>query len=287
MTEPNNYSGVTINITAPTVNAGGCNCQKSQQPYVEIKQQDNNAVYGATMPNTPYYYNNSDSLKTIDNGNGMPVTNNNYMTVTQQNNPQPAYPVQYYTNNYNTAPSPQQQGQDQTITQNYMTEPDMSKSEEIINNLDNRVAEEKNNNKNKTEKEIVALTDEYIKSLENYLNNPNNEIRIMASKEILKRLNEDRSRYDDAALNALLNKMLQDPNKIVRIAAMSALSSELASGNDYTVKLLEKVQKDPNADKEDVLEASNILLKMSATKKTIYVSNQNAQPNEQKVDNDA
>ena len=47
-------------------------------------------------------------------------------------------------------------------------------------------------------------------SLENYLNNPDNEIRIMASKEVLKRLGEDRDRYDDAALNALINKMLKD-----------------------------------------------------------------------------
>ncbi len=62
---------------------------------------------------------------------------------------------------------------------------------------------------------IVALTDEYIMSLENYLNNQNTDIRLMAAKEVLTRLDEDKSRFDDAALNALLNKMLQDPQKLL------------------------------------------------------------------------
>ena len=108
-------------------------------------------------------------------------------------------------------------------------------------------------------------------SLENYLNNPNTELRLMASKEVLTRLDEDRDRYDDAALNALLNKMLQDPEKLVRIAALSAFSSQLASGNDYTETLLKQIQENPNADKEDVLEASTILLKRSAETEIKYV----------------
>ena len=57
---------------------------------------------------------------------------------------------------------------------------------------------------------------------------------------------------------------MQDPSKLVRIAALSAFSSQLASGNDYTVELLHNIQSNPNADKEDVLQAADILLKMSA-----------------------
>jgi len=140
----------------------------------------------------------------------------------------------------------------------------MTKSQNIIGDLNERETELQEEKKNTKEQKIVALTDEYIKSLENYLNNPNDEIRLMASKEILTRLDEDKDRYNDAALNALLNKMLQDPNKLVRIASLSALSSQLASGNDYTVKLLHNIQSNPNADKEDVLQAADILLKMSA-----------------------
>jgi len=141
---------------------------------------------------------------------------------------------------------------------------DLTRSTNIIDDIDERVAEEKKEKKNTKETKIIALTDDYIKSLENYLNNPNDEIRLMASKEVLKRLDEDKDRYNDAALNALLNKMMQDPSKLVRIAALSAFSSQLASGNDYTVKLLQDIQTNPNADKEDVLQAADIMLKMSA-----------------------
>lgn len=140
---------------------------------------------------------------------------------------------------------------------------DFSKSNGIINDLDARDAQLKADKKNSTQKRVVALTDDYIKSLENYLNNPNDEIRLMASKEILMRLDEDKERYNDAALNALLNKMLQDPSKLIRVAALSAFASQLASGNDYTVELLHNIQNNPSADKEDVLQAADILLKMS------------------------
>ena len=140
---------------------------------------------------------------------------------------------------------------------------DMTKSTGIIDDLDAREEQIKADKKNSKQKKVVALTDEYIKSLENYLNNPNDEIRLMASKEILMRLDEDKDRYNDAALNALLNKMLQDPSKLIRVAALSAFASQLASGNDFTVELLHNIQANPSADKEDVLQAADILLKMS------------------------
>lgn len=143
------------------------------------------------------------------------------------------------------------------------TKQDMTKSGGIIDDLDAREEQIKADKKNSKQKRVVALTDEYIKSLENYLNNPNDEIRLMASKEILMRLDEDKDRYNDAALNALLNKMLQDPSKVVRVAALSAFASQLASGNDFTVELLHNIQANPSADKEDVLQAADILLKMS------------------------
>lgn len=143
-------------------------------------------------------------------------------------------------------------------------EQNFEKSTSIIKDLNEREDELKAEKKNSKEKRVVALTDEYIKSLENYLNNPNQEIRLMASKEILTRLDEDKTRFDDAALNALLNKMLQDPSKLIRVASLSAFNAQLASGNDYTVHLLNTIQQNPSADKEDVLQAADILLKMSA-----------------------
>ncbi len=160
-------------------------------------------------------------------------------------------------------------------------ESDMKASQTIISDLDEREAQIQEEKKNTKETKIVALTDEYIKSLENYLNNPNDEIRLMASKEILTRLDEDHDRYDDAALNALLNKMLQDPNKLVRIASLSAFASQLASGNDYTVQLLHNIQANPNADKEDVLQAADILLKMSAGVEVKNIPNPSVKNQEQ------
>lgn len=163
-----------------------------------------------------------------------------------------------------------QQGEDAEII-------DTSTSKEIIEELDQRNAEEKELEKNGKKTKVTALTNEYIMSLENYLNNPNTDIRLMAAKEVLTRLDEDKSRYDDAALNALINKMLQDPSKLVRIAAMSALSSELASGNEYTVQLLNQIQQNPEGDPEDVLEASQILLKRTAATEIKYTPVQTQQ----------
>ena len=152
-------------------------------------------------------------------------------------------------------------------------------SKEIIKELDDRQIEQKELEKRGKKTKIVSLTNEYIMSLENYLNNPNTDIRLMAAKEVLTRFDEDRERYDDAALNALINKMLQDPSKLIRVAALSALASELASGNDYTVELLTQIQQNPDADPEDVLEASQILLKRTATTEVRYtpVNMQNVQ----------
>ena len=285
-----NYSGVTIQIANPAVNVGQTD-GRNMQPYV------NGGYYGV-------------------NGNAypiqQPVLQNQYNTYPN------AYPAQYYLNNYNypanrhenTAAEPekiQNVGENkapsdvisENIKQNGTAENtsansykmyaqqnenlnnDMTKSENIKEDLAQREAEIAEEKKNTKETKIVALTDEYIKSLENYLNNPNDEIRLMASKEILTRLDEDKDRYDDAALNALLNKMMQDPNKLVRIAALSAFSSQLASGNDYTVKLLHNIQSNPNSDKEDVLQAADILLKMSAGVEVKNIPNPSVKDNKE------
>lgn len=301
---PANYSGVTIQITNPTVNATpqGAYCtapQMQQMPALQIQPPRNEV---------PICYNNYENAeaikpavldKAIQEAENIADKERIAPTETMQSpeniptaqgdNIQNSYPPQYYMNNYNYVQNPQEKTFDKSIAESQpattdinqqkadktdIQEEDMSKSKEIIDNIDSRNAEEKKLEKEGKKTKVVTLTNEYIMSLENYLNNPNPEIRIMASKEILTRLDEDKSRYDDAALNALLNKMLQDPEKLVRIAAMSALSSQLASGNDYTVKLLEQIQQNPNSDKEDVLEAAEILLKRSAKTEIQYSPNE-------------
>ena len=169
--------------------------------------------------------------------------------------------------------SPSEYGKDNS-------EDDLSVSKEIIEELDSKNAEMKELEKNGKEVKVVALTNEYIMSLENYLNNPNTDIRLMASKEVLTRLDEDHERYDDAALNALLNKMLQDPSKLIRVAALSALSSNLASGNNYTIELLNRIQQNPDSDKQDVLDAAQILLNRTAKTEARYVRQDNERAKE-------
>ena len=66
--QPANYSGVTINITNPMVNAGvntggnPCNCPQ-ELATVQYAEQNYDKSYGLNQPNSPYYYNPSDSLK--------------------------------------------------------------------------------------------------------------------------------------------------------------------------------------------------------------------------------
>lgn len=327
------YSGITINITNPTINPPAPNhiCSPNcpahnQQPQVTVQQTStavdkkiNNATqYGISNPNKQIYdYNNTNSqaisekndtaadtqkvqVQEVEKTNSNTTSNTETQIVKETtSNPQEgipqAYPPQYYLNNYNyiqngekgnsqtnhvpenTTNKPVQEQnlkaneqQAEEIAQADFQEEDLTSSKEIISELDARVAEQKELEKNGKQTKVIALTNEYIMSLENYLNNPNTEIRLMAAKEILTRLDEDKNRYDDAALNALLNKMLQDPEKLVRIAALSAFSSQLASGNDYTVTLLTKIQNNPNGDKEDALQAADSLLKMSSRTEIRY-----------------
>ena len=289
-----NYSGVTIQITNPTVNAGTC------PPNIHANVNGNYATCPQACYCPPQVYteqaNNVHQVDELMNGQNQILSDKSSAQNKLDALPQ-TYPAQYYLNNYNYQGKDPNENFSETKSGNLnnaqnvhdeqseadagvaekinmlkhyddgksaLKEEDLRISQAISEDLDNREAEIKAKKENTKETKIVALTDEYIKSLENYLNNPNNEIRLMASKEILTRLDEDKDRYNDAALNALLNKMLQDPSKLIRVAALSAFASGLASGNDYTVQLLQNIQSNPSADKEDVLQAADILLKMSA-----------------------
>lgn len=177
------------------------------------------------------------------------------------------YPSGYYTNNWGNPNS--------LNNNNNTTSTNTNKTETTTKN------------EKKTEKkEIVQLTDDYIRNLENYLNNQNQEIRLMGAKEVIARLEEDHSRKDDKALNALVNKMLQDPYTPVKVLAMGALDSRIATGDNYTVGLLTQMQNSKSGYGQDALQASNILLKMSGQKveKEFEVkdNNKNTQKNDKK-----
>ena len=134
---------------------------------------------------------------------------------------------------------------------------------------------------NTKKKRIQCITDNYIKNLEAYLNSPSEEHRKFAAQEVLKRLDEDRTRYNDPALNALINKMLQDPAcHKVKATALTALDTQLAQGNDNTVAILQNmVQNDKSRNGADAATASSILLKMSSPTKLVDVPKGNSNSN--------
>lgn len=154
------------------------------------------------------------------------------------------YPPGYYTGNWGNNNDQQNVKQTTTTT----------------------TTENKTNEKKTEKREIVQLTDDYIKNLENYLNSQDKEVRLMGAKEVIARLEEDKSRKDDKALNALVNKMLQDPYTPVKILALSALDSRVVTGDDYTVGLLKAMQNSSSGYGQDAMQATNILLKMSGQK---------------------
>lgn len=167
----------------------------------------------------------------------------------------PSYPANYYTGQMGQTPNQQNvNSQNNSTNQTNNTETKKTETTET-------------DNKKKTEKkEITQLTDEYIMNLENYLNNPEKEIRLNAAKEVFARLEEDETRKDDKALTALINKMLQDPKEEIRVIALTALESRIVTGDDFTVNLLKNMQTSKDGYGQDAVDATNILLKMSGKK---------------------
>lgn len=174
-------------------------------------------------------------------GANAPVYNVNAPAYNMGNSQPQSYPANYYTQQL-AKPADSNLAQTTTTTN-------------TTNNIDNTKKTEK--------RKIVQLTDDYIRNLENYLNSQDKELRYMGAKEVIARLEEDESRKDDKALNALVNKMLQDPYSKVRFLAMAALQSRMATGDPLTVQLLTGIQNSSNGYGQDSLMASDILLKMS------------------------
>ncbi len=162
------------------------------------------------------------------------------------------YPQQYYTNQWGNNGN---NGNNGTNANNNSNQTNTTTTTTTTNTTQE---------KKKTEKrDIVQLTDDYIRNLENYLNSQDKEIRLMGAKEVAARLEEDDSRKDDKALTALINKMLQDPYQPVRFIALAELDSRKVTGDDFTVNVLQQMQKSDAGYGQDALLASQILLKMS------------------------
>ena len=124
-------------------------------------------------------------------------------------------------------------------------------------------------NVNQKQREVVVLTDNYVKNLENYLRSNNIELRKNAIKEVLSRFKEDKSRIDNPSLTALLNIALQDTNSTVRGLAMTILEAGYAKGNAQTEQILKQIQTQKKNFSSDAVQATDSLLQMSKTKKLV------------------
>ncbi|MCM1339161.1 MAG: hypothetical protein NC191_05780 [Muribaculaceae bacterium] len=174
------------------------------------------------------------------------------------------YPGGYYTGQIGPAqPAPIPQPIPQPAPTAPQQPPTQPTPQPPVQTTQTEEAKPESSSKKTEKRKIVMLTDDYIKNLENYLNSQNKAIRLSAAKEVYARLEEDDSRRDDKALNALINKMLQDPADEVRFLALTALDSRLATGDDYTVKVLKQMQQSDKCFGHDATDAASILLKMS------------------------
>ena len=173
---------------------------------------------------------------------------------------------------------PQYNGTTSAYPQNYYTMPPVQKQQNdngnqiaaanLNANIKKTIEQEEKEEKPKPikEKEIVQLTDEYIKVLESYLDNQDPQIRTMAVKELIKRFEEDRTRKSDLALTALLNKALQDPKDSIRFLAMTILNSGYATGDELTSKLIANIQAQGGVYGDDAVVASQIHLNNAGNK---------------------
>ena len=202
-----------------------------------------------------------------------------------QNGVQSAYPSGFYSMygqnpmqnaqypyNYNNMIQPQQQNpynQNAGNDLNAFNDTNLRTKQGVdgdLNSSDNKINKsEKSDKKDEKPKVIVPLTDDYVKNLENYLDNDNAKVRLIGAKELLERFKEDDRRKDNPSLVPLLNKALKDTSPAVRFLALTALQLGYSVGNDETVEILKNIQA-TNPDKygEDSLLASEILLKLSA-----------------------
>lgn len=120
-------------------------------------------------------------------------------------------------------------------------------------------------------KNIVPLTDEYVRGLESSLTSPDKLNRILAAKQVMNRFKDNDSRKRDAALTALLNKGLKDESSEVRFVAMSTLAAGYAAGDDKTVSLLTNLHQQTSNYNTDAELAAQALAKMAETQQELNV----------------
>ncbi len=138
-----------------------------------------------------------------------------------------------------------------------------------INAATNITPNETEKTKEQKTKNVVDLTDDYIKTVESYLRSDDESIRKMGIHDLIKRFEEDKSRFDDPALTALLNIALQDASPSNRLLAISPIASETAHGDENTIALLQNLSKSNKLYGQEAKLATEALLKASQVTKEI------------------
>ncbi|MBQ2870281.1 hypothetical protein IJE86_01115 [bacterium] len=226
--------------------------QTVAQPYYPQVQQQPSPLQSSGVNIVIYNPSVNPSAGTVAN------SNNSYGMLPQ------AYPPNYYLQQPQyVQPEPIAQ---QSIA-NTAIKDDSKVSEEIPVATKPQEPEKEETHK----KDIVQLTDDYVRTLENYLNNSNVKIREMGVKELMARFQEHKSRANDVALTNLLNKALQDGSKAVRFVALATLDAGYAEGDALTKEILQKMQSSKDVFGEDALMASEILLKTAGNKVEVEV----------------
>lgn len=163
---------------------------------------------------------------------------------------------------YNTNPSDSQVIPSNPVINNNVSVPEQTP---VANTPITPQETVKTDSKQRTKK-VVELTDNYIKTLESYLRSPDAELRKTGIKELIKRYEEDPSRYNDPALTALLNIALQDPESDNRIFAMSPMASGSATGDENTIKILQNLQSSDKMFGQEAKMANDALLNAAQTR---------------------
>ena len=299
---PSNY--YTSPMTYPASNG------LSSQP-IPPKEFDNAGFYDSSGKYYPYvknsdgdigYYDNSgqfQKLKSLDN-NAKP---NNVQINPNEDNIQNEDKTNEGKNNVNDtleagddkdlSSSDNEDAQSQgTVVPNSETlnNDESVKKEETINSPDKSTEKELNakpEDSTTEKRKVVLLSDEYIKTLENYLNSQDIEVRKMGAHKIVDRLEEDSSRKDDPALTALVNKMLQDPAMSIRAIALSIVESGILSGNNETAEILKNIQSSDKGYGLDATQATSALLQMAekTVEKEVPVDKPKKDTNKQEDEN--
>ena len=102
--------------------------------------------------------------------------------------------------------------------------------------------------------------------MESYLRSQDSHIRQTGITELIKRFEEDNTRYNDPALTALLNLALQDPTPNNRVLAMSVIAGGSATGDNNTIKILEELQKSDKLFGQEAIMANKSLIKTAQTR---------------------